>query len=494
MTRIWDGQKMADLVAQKAKLEKKFGAICDKLHQGYNTDGWQSDDSKAESYNVDQMRHAQLSREIHVVNSEIDTLDRFRPERIEARRDEPFTRFMQRGHNGLTSEEIKEFGQQSADPSNESIAEYGSNFECFVINKEDKVAPQDKIDRYNRFKMATASDASSGQELVPETVRPSVLDVLAYFGGVDKMAKGFMTSTGNEYRIPANDESTQKGEILGSQDTSVATKDLAAFTEVTFEARTGHSRRIDITREMLQDSIIDIAGFANARVVRRMGRSWDDAFTTGGTIPAEVNGAPASTNPTYPSGYIGVQKASKLGHTTAGSNKIAYGDVVELVYSVNRAYRTGNEGGEGALSAEQGGRVGFLIADSYEKAFRALVDSDGRPLWQPMNLGMGSSGMSGTILGYPYEVSGALSGTLADNEVTGCLFGNFSYYAIRTVAAVEIFRFMDSSTMAKNTIAIQGFSRRFGRPMVLGDKGAGSANNKTIWTGIPQVRHLKIKA
>ena len=494
MTRMWDSQKMANLVAQKAILDKEFGAVCDKLHQDYNTDGWQSDDSKAEQYNTDQMRHAQLSREIQVVNSDIDKLDRFRPERVEARRDEPLTRFLQQGYNGLTSEEVTEFGQQQTDPNSRSVAMYGGNVECFVIHKEDQESPEDKIHQYLRFKQATASDATSGQELVPETVRPSVLDVLAYYGGVDKMAKGFMTANGNEFRIPQNDESTQEGEILGSQNTTVADKDLADFTEITFEARTGSSRRIFITREMIQDSIIDIAGFANARVVRRLGRSFDKAFTTGGTIPAEVDGAPASTNPTYPSGYIGVQKSSKLGATTAGSNKIAYGDIVDLVYSVNRAYRIGNEGGEGALSAEMGGRVGFLIADSYEKAFRSLVDSDGRPLWQPMNLGMGSSGMSGTILGYPYEVSGALTGTLADNEITGCLFGNFSYYAIRTVSSVEIFRFMDSGTMNKNAIAIQGFARRFGRPCVLGDKGIGSANNKTIWKGIPQITHLKIKA
>ena len=490
MARVWDEQKMTDLVAHKAKLEAKFNVVCDKLHQEYNTDGWSSDDGKQEAYNRDQLHHAQVSRELQAINGEIDALDRFRPERIAARQDEPITRFLQRGHQGLTSEEIKEFGESEGSQGHM----LGNSVECFVIKKEDREAPKDKIDRFNRFKHATASDASSGQELVPETIRPSVLDVLAYFGGVDRMAQGFMTATGNEFRIPQNDESSQEGEILGSQNTTVADKDLADFTEITFEARTASSRRIFLTREMIQDSIIDIGGFANARVVRRMGRSWDKAFTTAGTIPAEVNGAPASTNPTYPSGYIGVQKASKEGVATGGSNKIAYADLVNLVYSVDRAYRIGTEGGEGALSAETGGRIGWMIADSYEKALRALVDSDGRPLWQPMNLGMGSSGMSGTILGYPYEVSGALSGSLADNEITGCLFGNFSYYGIRTVAAVEIFRFMDSGTMNKNAVAIQGFSRRFGRPLVLGDKGAGSANNKTIWKGIPQIRHLKIKA
>ena len=45
------------------------------------------------------------------------------------------------------------------------------------------------------------------------------------------------------------------------------------------------------------------------------------------------------------------------------------------------------------------------------------------------------------------------------------LFGNFSYYGIRTVNSVEIFRFMDSRTMQNNQVECLAFSRRDGRPM-----------------------------
>ena len=41
----------------------------------------------------------------------------------------------------------------------------------------------------------------------------------------------------------------------------------------------------------------------------------------------------------------------------------------------------------------------------------------------------------------------------------------FGYYGIRTVRSVEIFRFMDSRTMQKNTIECLAFSRRDARPM-----------------------------
>ena len=45
------------------------------------------------------------------------------------------------------------------------------------------------------------------------------------------------------------------------------------------------------------------------------------------------------------------------------------------------------------------------------------------------------------------------------------IFGNFSYYGIRTVSSVELFRFMDSRTMQNNSVEILAFSRRDGRPM-----------------------------
>ena len=65
--------------------------------------------------------------------------------------------------------------------------------------------------------------------------------------------------------------------------------------------------------------------------------------------------------------------------------------------------------------------------------------------------------------GWPYVVNGDMAAVAA--SAIPMLFGNFSYYACRTVAEVEIFRFMDSNTMQTNSIQIIGFSRRDARPI-----------------------------
>ena len=115
--------------------------------------------------------------------------------------------------------------------------------------------------------------------------------------------------------------------------------------------------------------------------------------------------------------------------------------------------------GEGGFNAEMGGMTGYMISDSAEKALRVLLDGDSRPLWVPST----REGVPNTLNGYPLVVNGNMDAVAAGKIPV--LFGNFSYYGIRTVSNVEIFRFQDSRTMQKNSIEILAFSRRDGRPM-----------------------------
>ena len=161
---------------------------------------------------------------------------------------------------------------------------------------------------------------------------------------------------------------------------------------------------------------------------------------------------------------MGVATAATAGITTATTLVVTYDEFVSLLYKVNRAYREGGEEGEGGISAEMGGRIGFLMSDEMELLIRKLKDTAGRPLWWPQAASSGLSGpLPSTFMNYPYEVSGAMD-AIASTKVP-MLFGNFSYFGIRTVAAVEIFRFQDSRTMQDNAIEILGFSRRDARAM-----------------------------
>ena len=426
--RMWDEGKMADLVSEQSRLKGVLADLSTKLNDQRNSDRT-FDEIEHAKYQNDQLYHAQIVRELGVVSNDIDVLDHFRPARVQETKESPLARFLRRGQDGLESDEIEAYLSESA------------NGEGMAFRS----TPQN----------AVQSDDSSGQETVPETIPPSVIDRLAFFGGVARMAHQFRTSDGGEYRFLQHDEVAAEGEIIGTQATNVSDQDIADFTQITFGARTCSSKRVFITREMLQDTIVDVASFASARLVRRMGRTWDKTFTTA-TGAQESNGAAA--------GPRGVVDAALPGVTAASATAVTYDELVDLIYVIDRAYRLGSEMGEGGLSSESMGRTGFIMSDGAEQLLRKLKDSDGRPIWWPGatgNMAMTGPNPPGTIMGYPYEVSGPMAAPATGT--VPILFGNFSYYGIRTVAAVEIFRFQDSNTMRNNSIAVQGFSRRDGR-------------------------------
>ena len=117
-----------------------------------------------------------------------------------------------------------------------------------------------------------------------------------------------------------------------------------------------------------------------------------------------------------------------------------------------------------------GGRKGFLITDSAERALMGLKDGEDRPLWIPSI----RDGESDRILKWPYEVTTALDGDHTSAANTPYMwFGDFNYFGIRTVGSVELFRFFDSRTAQNNAIEVLGFSRRDARAM--GARGGGGA-------------------
>ena len=101
---------------------------------------------------------------------------------------------------------------------------------------------------------------ASGQEAVQEEIPPRIIDKLAFYGGVSRMAQQFMTGTGGDYPIMQESAATQEGEILGAQNTAVTPEDLADITTQQFGSKTGSSKPILLTREMIQDSVFDHRG------------------------------------------------------------------------------------------------------------------------------------------------------------------------------------------------------------------------------------------
>ena len=179
---------------------------------------------------------------------------------------------------------------------------------------------------------ATASDATSGQEAVPETIPPSVVDRLAFYDGVSQMAQQFMTATGNEFRVLQMDAASQEGVLIAAQDTAVNALDLPDIGVVTFGAKTAHSRTIGITREMITDSVFDIESYVERQATRRLGRLWEKAFTI------------TQTSGGNPIGPLGCVSLSTAGITAAAANTFTWVEITNLIYSIQQGLQDGRRG------------------------------------------------------------------------------------------------------------------------------------------------------
>lgn len=458
-------QHLADLVKQEADIKAQLQDCTASLNDTYESDGW--DEAKHSKYQADQLRHGQLTREYKTAKEEREAYALFEPEQAKKSTTSPFARYLIDGTDGLEADEVRMFTDTDLDQ---------------------------KVGRDKPFVFRGASlksDDSSGEEITDINTRRNVIDTLKAYGGASQMAYQFTTSNGNVLRLPAQDDSSEEGVAVG-QGAATTQQDLDDFKSASFGARTLHSKRIRLTREMVQDGIIDVEAFAQRRAVRRIGRGWDRRFTLANAPAPATLSLTAPANGELPGEVeVSLERAASEGNTTAVAKKVGYDDLVNLIYTIEPAYLEGEMGEEG-LSQEMGGRVGFILSHNAEKAIRLLKDNDGRPLWQPANASINTMG-GGMILGYPYVKSYVLGstadGTLASNSTKDIWFGNFSYFGIRTVNTFEVFRFWDSRTAENNEIEIIAFSRRYGRHMVDGPTPAAGDR----WPGLPMIKKMKIK-
>ena len=445
MRTKFNAQHLADLVDEESKLDKRRRELATECTEMQASDkAW--DEPRTATYQRMQMEHAQVSRDAESVHRERVSYEGFEPVRARAGHDGPFARFLRGGLNAMDAAEQKEH----APSGDQQLA--GAGMEGFSI-KLPSLADIQAMLRHGPLAISTGDSASKSGDLVQETIPPRIVERLAYYGGVAKVAQQFMTAMGNPFPIPQMDASSEEGELLAAEATAVTEDDLGDMGNQTFSATTASSKGIQLSRELVNDAVFDVQAYAERRALRRLGRTWNKAFTT----TQAGTGLP-----------VGVVSSAAAGLTTASATAITYAEFVALIYSVNRAYREDYEGMNGA-DAEMGGALGWMMSDGCESLIRALTDGAaagmGRPLWVPSMDGVASAASvrPAMFLGYPVFVNGHMAAPIAD--AIPCLFGNFSYYGIRTVNSVDIFRFLDSRTIQNNAVECIAFSRRDGRPM-----------------------------
>ncbi|MFT6496261.1 MAG: HK97 family phage major capsid protein [Cycloclasticus pugetii] len=259
----------------------------------------------------------------------------------------------------------------------------------------------------------STSTGSEGGYSVQSEVAQTLVEALKAYGGVREVATVIQTEMGNPLSFPTTDGTAEVGELIGENTT--ATDQDPTFGTVPVDAYKFSSKVVAVPFELLQDSQIDIESFVNSRLIDRLGRVTNQYLTTG-------------TGTSQPGGIVTGASSGKVG-TTGQTTSIIYDDLVDLVHSVDPAYR------------RQGG-TGFMMNDASLKVIRKIKDSQGRPIFLPGYDGL-SGPMADTILGESVTINQDVAVMAASAK--SILFGDFSKYIVRDVMQASLFRFTDSA-------------------------------------------------
>jgi HK97 family phage major capsid protein len=248
---------------------------------------------------------------------------------------------------------------------------------------------------------------SAGGFTVPPGFLQRITDALKAYGGMLAAANVIDTDSGQPLQWPTADDTGNVGAIL-AENTAAPTQDITFGTK-TLSAFMYTSKMVKVSYQLLNDSAFDLGAWLPDKFAQRIGRAINAHFT---------NGTGGGTQPT---GMIPNLTTGKVG-ATGQTLTVTYDDIIDLIHSIDPAYRNG--GGS------------FMMADSTLKAVRKLKDTQGRPLWEPSL----QQNTPSSLVGYPILINQDMPVMAANAK--SIAFGNFrEAYVIRQVQGVQLKRF-----------------------------------------------------
>jgi HK97 family phage major capsid protein len=282
------------------------------------------------------------------------------------------------------------------------------------------------------------ANGSQGGNTVQSDVVTSIVEKLKAFGGMRALAEVIQTTGGNPLSFPTSDGTSEVGEIVAEN--ASATSSDPTFGSTPLNVYKFSSKIVTVPWELLQDTAVNVEQFVTARLATRLARAQNNYFTTG-------------TGTAQPTGVVTASSAGKVG-TTGQTATVIYDDLIDLIHSVDPAYRAA-------------GKCRFQMHDLTLAIIRKLKDTQGRPIFIPGYYDNGiAAGTPDTLCGYGFTVNQSMA-TMAANAKS-ITFGDHSYYKIRDVMGVTLFRFTDSAYASKGQVGFLAWMRSGGNLVDVG--------------------------
>lgn len=353
---------------------------------------------------TDEARAAELESQHDTAMAEYDRLEK------QITREETLARIEQRTEEARarmrpTPGDVEARGQDEG-----SAIEYRTVFAKVLCGMSDELSPEERAvlnQGRAEFRAQTAGTTTAGGFTVPTELADQIVKSMKAWGPMydPEVATEMVTSSGNPIKVPTVDDTavTAEAHTEGAALTDDGGKDVV-FGQKSLDAYAFDTEFIRWSWELDQDSIFNMESLLGELLGERLGRIANTQLTVG----------------TGSSAPHGVVTASTLGKTAAAAAAVTGDELIDLIHSVDPAYRTSP-------------KVAFMFNDTTLSVIRKLKDGNGNYLWQMGNV---QQGAPGTLLGYRYHINQAVA-----NVATGqksVLFGDFGKYFVRKVGAPVI--------------------------------------------------------
>lgn len=312
-----------------------------------------------------------------------------------------------------------------------AVQSAGFTSKTLTLNlRSDALRAGENFDAWQKRALAVGTGAAGGFTVAQDFAGEIERAMLA-FGGMRQASRVIRTATGADLPWPLSDDTANEASIIG-ENTEITETDTA-FTSKTLKAYKYTSNIVKVSTELLQDSAVNIAEVVGSMLGERVARGTNRHFTVG-------------TGTSQPEGAV---TGATLGVTAAAQGTVTYDELLDLIHSVDVAYRPNAK---------------FMLNDATLKALRKVKDSTGRPLvWADAN--SLANGAPETILGYSFVINNHMAEIGASAK--SILFGDFSKHLIRDVSDLVLVR-LDERYAEFGQVAFVALSRHDARVLDAG--------------------------
>lgn len=250
-----------------------------------------------------------------------------------------------------------------------------------------------------------AGTDSLGGFLVPQDFSNELDMALEFTGEVERLAKKLNTAGGALLDYPTvNDTATDANLISEAaavtvQDVTFANKQLSAYN---------YASQVRVSMQLLQDNAFDLNAFLVEAMGERIARATNAAFTTG-------------TGSSQPQGII---TGSVAGKTAASATAITADEVLDLIYSIDPAYRNKES-------------FGLMAHNNVISAIRALGIGSANDF--PIFIPSMEAGQPDKLFGHNIYYNNDMASSIATGEKT-LLAADFSKFVVRSAGGIQMVR------------------------------------------------------